>query len=467
MMSRTIWIPLLCVVSVLNARAVHAEELPMVLTLEDANRIALEQSPTLLAAAERIEQARAQLKQAISAYKPGVTSSVAASFTEISDNDKAAAEANAQFQTLLQQAILPPGSPIFGADVDDTIERYTANITGSYLLFDGFARKFRASAAREGEKRSEAARLDTQRLVLNAVALAYYNVQLARENVRIARADIEFNQRQLKEAELRREVGTGSLSDQLNFEVRMRAAESSLLQAENARNVTLVALVQLIGAEQKDIPEGMDVAPLESVSPESVIVPPLEESIEESLATRPDFFEIQSIQRQTSDAVGIAKSAYFPTFFASVSADAFRGDNAYFEEDDVSATVAIQGQYEIYAGGRRRAALHEAKSIERETDHLVRSAELRVQAEVATARRRLETARQVLELELETTSLVERNRDLVEKEYQAGQASLVRLNQAQLDLTSQQASLARAQVSLLQAQVDFDTATARILNAVN
>ena len=62
---------------------------------------------------------------------------------------------------------------------------------------------------------------------------------------------------------------------------------------------------------------------------------------------------------------------------------------------------------------------------------------------------------------------MERNRDLVEKEYQAGQASLVRLNQAQLDLTSQQASLARAQVSLMQAQTDFDTATARILNTSN
>ena len=466
MIFRKIWIPALCVVSLLTVRAV-AEELPMVLSLEEANRIALEQSPTLLAAAERVEQAKAQLQQAWSAYKPGLTSSVVASVTQISDNDEEAAELNAAFQSALAQAILPPGSQPLDFEVDDTIERYTANVTVSYLLFDGFARKFRTSAARTGQERSEAARLDTQRLVLNAVALAYYNVQLARENVGIASADREFNKRQLKEATLRREVGTGSLSDQLNFEVRIRAAESSLLQAENSRNLALIALVQLIGADQTDMPAGMDVAPLDDISPDAIVVPPLDKSVEESLAARPDYLEIQAVQRQAEDSVGIAKSAYFPTFVASVSADALRSDNAFFEEDDTSATLGISGQYEIYAGGRRRAAVHEAKSFGRETGHLVRSVQLQVQAEVETARRQLETARDVLKLQLETTSLVEQNRDLVEKEYNAGQASLVRLNQAQLDLTSQQASLARAQVSLKQARTDFDTATARILRNDN
>lgn len=466
MISRKFWIPLFCVVC-LAAPRVQAETLPTVLTLEEAHRIALEQSPTLLAAAERIEQARAQLKQALSAYKPGVTSSVTASVTEISDNDKDAAEANVAFQTAIAQAILPPGFPLDDFEVDDTIERYVGNITASYLLFDGFARKFRTSAARTGEERSEAARLDTQRLVLNAVSLAYYNVQLARENVRIARADKEFNERQLKEAKLRRDAGTGSLSDQLNFEVRINAAESVVLQAENARSLALVALLQLIGADQADMPPGMEVAPLDVIAPESVIVPPLDESIQESLLARPDYLEIQAIQKQTSDAVGIAKAQYFPTVSVSASADAVRGDDVFFEEDDTSGTLAIRGQYEIYAGGRRRAMMHEARSIDRESGHLVRATELRVQAEVESARRQLETARQVLKLQQDTTSLVEQNRDLVEKEYDAGQASLVRLNEAQRDLISQQAGLALAQVSLQQAQTDFDTATARILRAVN
>lgn len=459
---RTIRVTLLGIATLLAVPA-HAESLPQTLTLEEARIIALERNPNLLAAGERVEQARARLKQAVSAYLPGVTSSVTASFTEISDNDEDAARANAAFQTALQQAILPPGSPITPFGVDDTIERYQANVTASYLLFDGFARKFQTRLARKGEERSEASRQETRRLVLNAVSLAYYNVQLARENVIIAEADKAFNERQLKEAVLRREVGKGSLSDQLNFEVRIRAAESALLQADNSHDLALIALVQLIGADQRDVPPGMDVAPLEDILPETVVIPELEASVAESLQTRPDFLELQAIDDQAADAVDIARSAYFPTFVASVSADALRGDNAYFEEDDFSGTIAIQGQYEIYAGGRRKAALHEAKAIDRETGHLVESARLQVEAEVESARRQLDTAKSLLKLQQETTSLVERNRDLVEKEYSAGQASLVRLNQAQRDLISQQASLALAQVSLKQAQTDFDTATARIL----
>jgi outer membrane protein TolC len=58
---------------------------------------------------------------------------------------------------------------------------------------------------------------------------------------------------------------------------------------------------------------------------------------------------------------------------------------------------------------------------------------------------------------------VRENRDLVEKEYQAGQASLVRLNEAQRDLNRAQGRLALALVGLRQALKNLDASTGRIL----
>ncbi|MFP6581582.1 MAG: TolC family protein [Candidatus Hydrogenedentota bacterium] len=425
--------------------------LPSVLSLEEAQRIALSENPTLKAARDRVDQAAAILQQAMSEYLPSVTSSVTASFTDISDNDVVQGQALAMFS---------------GGSFDDTIENYDANITASYLLFDGFGRKFRRVLASLGTDRSEATRRETQRLLLNAVALSYYNVQLSRENVRIAEADEAFNERQLNEAKARFDVGQGSLSDKLNFEVRIRAAQTAVLVADSGHDVAMIALVQLMGVTRDRVSEDTDVAPLKMETDADLTLPDVNEGIAYSLVHRPDWLETQYIHEQTEASVKLAKSTYFPSLFASASGDARRGDNAYFEEDDISGTVAIQGQYSIYLGGRRRAQLHESKAVERELSHVLESQEIQITAEVLDAVRRLETAQRVLELQRETTSLVEQNRDLVEKEYNAGQGSLVRLNQAQRDLISQQASLALARVSLHQNWVDLRTATAVILEDV-
>ena len=64
-------------------------------------------------------------------------------------------------------------------------------------------------------------------LLISAVALSYFSAQLALENISIARADEEFNQRQLADAEARQRVGTGALSDVLNFQVRKNQAKTT------------------------------------------------------------------------------------------------------------------------------------------------------------------------------------------------------------------------------------------------
>ena len=71
-----------------------------------------------------------------------------------------------------------------------------------------------------------------------------------------------------------------------------------------------------------------------------------------------------------------------------------------------------------------------------------------------------------LALQRSNVELVQRSRDLVEKEYAAGQASLVRLNEAQRDLTAAHGRLALALVSLRQAWYDLETATGRTLDSL-
>src|SRR5690606_21972371 len=135
---------------------------------------------------------------------------------------------------------------------------------------------------------TEAARNEAYRLVLDAVAQSYYGVQLARENVAIAEADEAFNERLLKEARLRREAGTGSKSDVLNFEVQLRAAKAARIRADRDREVTRVALAALMGLPDAKLGEEMVVAPLLEESPEVFDTPDAEILVSTGQSLRPD-----------------------------------------------------------------------------------------------------------------------------------------------------------------------------------
>lgn len=424
------------------------EVLPLVLTLEEAQQIAVEDNPNLKAAEARVEQADAVLRQARSSYFPTVSSSVTASVTKLSDDDFDAAKAGAFFT---------------GSTADDTAESYRGNVTIAYLVFDGYGRKFRTASAKFGTLRSSAAHLESKRLLLNAVALAFHNVQLSRESINISIADEAFNSRQLNEAQRRHEVGTGSLSDTLNFEIRIRSARSSLLESERSHSLALIALTRLMGVTHDRVPEGLDVAPLVAERDEEMALPDETEWIAYSLAHRPDLLELEHVVAQTDANVKVSRSTFYPSLVASASADAFRRDNAFFEDDNTSKTLGLQLQYDIFTGGFRKARLHESKAVAREFERVLDGQEIAVTAEVREAIQQLETSQKLLVLQDETTVFVEENRQLVEKEYNAGQGSLVRLNQAQRDLISQQASYAFARVSLRQAWVNLHTATGAIL----
>ena len=460
-----------------------AVELPALLDLESAQRIALEQNPSLQAAEARIEQARQRVKQARSAYFPQISAGWTGSVTELSDQvygdakrAVAAGQISGLSRTLLNSNI-PLNNKISstalaligikqGQDaIDDTIEGYRADLSAFWLIFDGFGREFSVAAAKFGALASEASHREAQRLILSAVARTYYGVQLARENIAIANADEEFNRRQLTEAEARRRVGTGALSDVLNFEIRVRAAQNALLTAEGSYKTVLIGLMALMGVSDAKVPEGLQLAELHPERPEEMQSPDAESLTAHALQNRPDMMSAKYARLGAEKGVGIQKSAYWPSVSAFASRDGARTRNGFFETDDFSSTVGMSINYDIYTGGRRKAALKGAKAAQVEADRNAESLALGVAEDVRRSVVDLATSQQVLLLQRQTTEFVERNRDLVEKEYRAGQGSLVRLNEAQRDLIAQQSRLALARVAVRVAWHDLRTATAETLEA--
>lgn len=461
-----------------------AEEFPETLDLETAKAIALQENPSLQAAAARVRQAKARVTQARSTFFPQIQADASVANTWLDENSYRSAKRQAflgQLQSSGASAsALSQNAPVLSAAgsvsnslasaiiardrVDNDFTTYQASISAGWLLFDGFEREFSYAAAKYGAKESEAAYLEASRLLLDAVATTYYSATLAREDVRISQADEEFNLRQLEEAKARRRVGTGSLSDVLNFEVRVNSARAQRISAERQYQIALIGLAELMGFPEYTPVQGTEVEALPEEIADEAGGDDVGALVTLALAKRPDLQQTQHAASRTEAAMKARRGPFFPEVSVSASRSASETER-WFGEDDLSTTVGLNVSYELFTGGRNRAHYVEAKAVRDEASRDLASLENSVVADVRQGVESLRAAREQLWLQRANAAFVRRNRELVEKEYAAGQASLVRLNEAQRDLVAAEANLALARVGLLQSQHDLKTATGEVLDS--
>ena len=425
-------------------------EASRVLDLETAGRIALSANPTLAAAAARVAAAVQRVHQARAAYWPRLDASAGVSRIEMADSDYQA--------SLAQLRALNPA-----ATLADPQDYYQGGLAASWPLFDGFARRFALLQARYGHAETAAARDDARRLLLAAVADAYFGAQLARESVAIAQADAAYNGRLMEEARIRRQVGTGSLSDVLNFEVAVNAAHAALITSRRQELSALTGLAALLGYGDAHLPDGMALADLGQETAPDLAVPEAGDQVDYAFAHRPDLSQWEQAVEAAEAGIGAARAGYWPTVSLAASVDGDRTHDARMGGDDFETRVGMSLSFNLFAGGYHRARVAEARENRTATARELESRRLNVSAEIVQALDELAAAADQLRLQRRNAVLVARHRDLVEKEYAVGQASLVRLNEAQRNLVQANGHLVQARVSLHQARFALDTATARTL----
>ena len=426
-----------------------------VLDLDRVQRMALADNPSLMAAKARIEQAQARIRQAWSTYLPRIDTSYSASKTWLADDISG---------SFSQLSI--PADVAGNFDIEDTRKTYRGGISASWMLFDGFGRRFTNAVARFGAQESEMAYREAQRLMLDAVAVSYHSAQLAREQIEIAEADESFNIRLLDEAKARRRVGTGSLSDELNFEVRTNAARTTLIQARRAFEIAMIGLATLVGLPDAGFADNVALERLDQESPADLDLPDVDPLIDYARAHRPDIEQNRYALERAEASVWLQRSVFLPRVNATASYDATSEDSR-LHKDEFSRTVGLSVSYNLFAGGYDRAAIAEAKAVVKAAKRTVGAAEIQVASETRQSVEKLRAAQDELRLQRRNADYVQRNRDLVEKGYAAGQESLVRLNEAQRDLVQARARLALARVSLRQTWHDLRTATAKTLESLD
>ncbi len=422
-----------------------------VLDLETAQRLALQGNPGMNAALARLEQARARVSQAAAAWWPSLDITGTAARTRRSD---------------LEYELARHFPSIPGQSTDRTYDSSAAGIQATWVLFDGFYRSFKQEQSEFGEKSAAAARRDAQRLLVSSVAEAFLNAQLIQTRVRIAEADRKFYEKQVQDANNRFEVGTGAWGDVLNFKVQLNSAKTAVMYGRREYEAARYGLAALLGVPDAVFPENVELARLDKdFQPADRLKQEIPELIDEALAQRPDLRSLAMQLRAAEAGTGLAKAPFWPRIQLGGTVNgAQQGDFALTGEDFGDA-VSITMAWNLFSGGADRARLFEARQKKREVNYTLTDLRNRIASEIRQDIALLDAAREQVRLQRESVGLVEENRELAQSEYEAGAASLVRLNEAQRDLTATYGRLAQALVGYHLARQRLLTATGRNLQA--
>lgn len=417
-----------------------------VLDLETAQRIALSSNPTMDAAVARVEQAKARVDQAMSTWWPSLDLTGSGSRTRLSDYNYRTTQALAS---------------LYNQNFDRTNEDYAVGLRASWTLFDGFYRTFSQEQARYGKRSVDESRLNAQRLLVSSVAEAFFNAQLAQTRVAIAEADKEFYTQQLRDAQNRYDVGAGPWGDVLNIKVQLNSANTSLLLSRREQEAAVYGLAALLGLPDSRLPDSAQLAELDTDIDNDGVNETPDLLIDEACISRPDIRELTMRVKTAEATVGMAEAQYYPKVQLVGSVDGTRFDDPAFSNEDFSNTIAMNLSWNLFAGGADKARKIEAEQVIREANATLANLRNQVVSEVRQGFTLLEAAREQVQLQRESVKLVEENRDLAKNEYEAGEASLVRLNEAQRDLTTTYNRLAQAVVSFHRANQRLMTATGR------
>lgn len=324
---------------------------------------------------------------------------------------------------------------------------YDLGLSGQRSALIRAAEESLRAAELEVELRREQLRLDTTN--------DYYALQESIEQIRINETFLEEAERNLRDTELREEVGVGTRFDVLRAEVQVANARQTLTQAISQQQIA-----QRVLAQRLNVPPNINLTTLPVTIAGSWPFS-LEESIVLAYQNRAELEQLLVLREFSAQQREIALSATRPEvgLFANYSLQQFFTADPTTGLDD-GFNIGAQLTWRLYDGGAAQAgAVQDELEIEiSETQYSQTRNAIRVAVEEAyfdlqanqenidTASLAVDQAREALEL--------------AQLRFEAGVGT-------QLDVLSATSDLTQAEGNLVSAKLDYNRALARLERAVS
>lgn len=351
------------------------------LTLRDAIRQALGQSPDAAAASAGVKEAKAGASLARTMLLPQL------SFTE--DIARGNDPVYVFGSRLRQQQFTQANFALNQLNRPTPIGNFASRFSGQWLAFDSFKTQRTIRSADQMRKSADSTRQAVDQKIVLDVVQAYQSVLYAERQVQVAQHEQDTAAALLSSVDDRFKAGLAVESDRMSAQVNVAARKQELIAAQGALELAWAQLRVSMGAPD------LKSAQLEPIQPHQFPQNTLEEEIATAAKTRPDLAALAHAQSAQSAAVGAAKSDFGPRIGAYGNWEQDRPTFAGSGGNNWVAGVQLTVDILPFA---RRAQLAQQSAAKARVDAEMNSTQQQMRLQVSQAH----IARQTASLSLDT-----------------------------------------------------------------
>lgn len=394
----------------------------LTVTLEEAIDLALRAQPNVVRARGDLSVARATQREAVGNWFPTLSAS-----SGWSTNSATRFDPNTQ------------------RTVTAASTSYSAGLSASLELFDGFRRPAQNRAASAGTESAEAALIEQQFQVILQTKQAFFNALSAAELVRVSETRIERAAQQLKIAKDKLAAGSATRSDTLRAMVELGNARLQLLNAQAQLATAEANLGRLVGVD----------GPVRPVADSSVFrLEALDTAAlrEEARRNSPAVRLAEAQARAAAAQVAVSRAQYFPSITASYS-QSFAGNSLDALNNTWSARLSLS--WPLFNGFSRELTLSRSLAAREAAEVQAADARRQVDAQLTQYLASLNAAQQQLVIAEASRAAAEEDLRVQQERYRLGAATI-------LDVLTSQVNLDQAEVDLVQARLNLLLAKAQL-----
>lgn len=399
------------------------------ITIDDAVRLAVQNSPLTVASRNGERSGEAAVTFAKSAFLPSLSLSYGS---------------NNQGGTQFIQ-----GTPVPISGLPWT---YSRGISSNLTIFDGGAHWYNYKAAGANLDAAVASDVSQRYSVALSVKTQYFAILAAREQEAAARRQLEEAQQALQVASAKMLAGAATRADSLTAALSVGTAQLAILNAQNALLNANAALTRLVASPVMVTAVAADTSDIGSVD---VDAGSLMKMALEGPAVRAATAQYAAMQA----AHKTATTGYFPQINASANIGqnpkATQGFEGGGGPTSLSTRFGISASYNIFNNYSREQSLILARISEDNAEANLRDAKFLAQQNLTTYLVNYQTAQQTIALQLLQIQSATENLRVQTQRYNIGTA-------LQVDVTTAEAALDLARFNLIQARLNARIAKANI-----
>ena len=418
------------VVPAMAQETAGATQSTLMLTLDDALKIALSESLTVQIADQTIEAKKYAKKGTYAALWPEISASAS-----------------------YQRYIAKPSFHIMGQTVKmGTTNTMTGGFSAAMSLINAQLWKSLKLSAMDVELAVEQAR--SSRIdMIEQVSKAFYQVLLAKDSYEVYKRVYDNAVTNHKIVEKRYSVGQVSEYDFIQSQVSVANAEPNVFSAENSIMLALWQLKALLGLDLE--------RPIDCVGTLASYEDSLTSQIDtqNSLINNSTMKQLDIQERMLMQNLKIQRAANLPSLAGTINYQWTAMDETMKISNFKwmgSSTAAFSLNVPIFSGGKRRAAINQSKiditklQLQREdTERQLRTAAMSYYSNMQTSLKQYHALSQ-------TISQAKRGYEIAVKRYEVGSGTLVEIDNSQLAYTQAELSRSNAIYNYLINQVSLE-----------